>query len=47
MVATSSLFFSLFNISGARAEDRTRDYLTAAWRATCGLRRHPKILIRI
>jgi len=37
MVATSSLFFSLFNISGARAEDRTRGCLTAARRATCGL----------
>jgi len=26
---------------GARVEDRTRGCLTAARRATCGLRRHP------
>ena len=37
--AATLLVYFIFRV--ARVEDRTRDCLTAARRATCGLRRHP------
>ena len=39
--AATLLVYFIFR--GARAEDRTRDCLTAARHATCGLRRHPNV----
>ena len=43
--AATLLVYFIFR--GARAEDRTRGCLTAARRATCGLRRHPVGMIAL